>query len=46
MISLTLLLRAGDIETNPGPVLIYNESIKMTKKRVGNKISSKCTKHS
>ena len=33
LISLTLLLRAGDIETNPGPVLTYNESIKMTLRR-------------
>ena len=33
LISLTLLLRAGDIETNPGPLLTYNESIKMTLRR-------------
>ena len=33
LIGLTLLLRAGDIETNPGPVLTYNESIKMTLRR-------------
>ena len=32
LISLTLLLRAG-IETNPVPVLTYNESIKMTLRR-------------
>ena len=33
LINLTLLLRAGDIETNAGPVLTYNESIKMTLRR-------------
>ena len=33
LISLTLLLRADDIETNPGPVLTYNKSIKMTLRR-------------
>ena len=35
-ISLTLLLRAGDIEINPGPLLTYTESIRITLKRVGN----------
>ena len=32
-ISFTLLLRAGDIERNPGPVLTYNKSIKLTLRR-------------
>ena len=36
LISLTLLLRAGHIEINPGPLLTYTESIRITLKRVGN----------
>ena len=33
LISLTLLLRAGDIEANPGAVLTYNDSIKIALRR-------------